>query len=230
MTIYVLGGGWITAAGYGQMQDGTRPVIGEGPPQLPPTETLFPNLPPRFRRFDMFTRLGLSAIALAIHDSGLVDAKIPRPVGIVISSMYECYEVDLAYYQTALEEDGLYASPNLFSYTLPGIVSGEAAIHYQLTGPTFTVGDERSSLGLPALTTGMEMIRFDQCRTVICGWLDAPGPLLEAHSTSIAPIRGAIFAALSKVNDQNTDKTLQAKNGAMIASNSGTVRSIADIF
>lgn len=230
MTIHVIGGGWITAAGYGQMQDGPRPVIEEGPPQLPPTDTLFSTLPARFRRFDMFTRLGLSAIALAIKDAGLEYSEKNHPVGIVISSVYECYEVDLAYYQTALEEDGLYASPNLFSYTLPGIVSGEAAIYFQLTGPTFTVGDELSSLGWPALTTGVEMIRSGLCGTVICGWLDAPGPLLESHLMESNPTNGAIFVVLSKESHPKIIKTIHTKDSDILTNDGTTLQNIVNLF
>ncbi len=229
MLINNIGGGWVTAENYGQMRNGTRPVLHPGTPKLPPAQDLFSPLPARFRRFDLFTQLGLSAIALALKDAGIAESEHSRSIGIVISSVYECFEVDLAYYQTTLDEDGLFASPNLFSYTLPGIVTGEAAIYFKLTGPTFTMGDDTTSRGMPALLAGVDMIRSGMCKTVICGWLDSPGEMLETKLKDVDPVCGAVFVVLSAEYQQRVLAQLRIENSALLTASGAKLESIQDL-
>lgn len=229
MAINIIGGGWVTAKDYGRIGDGTRPVLRAGAPKLPSAKELFSPLPPRFRRFDPFTRLGLSAIALALKDAGLSDCEHSRPIGIVISSVYECFEVDLAFYKTTQEEDGLFASPNLFSYTLPGIVTGEAAIYFKLTGPTFTMGDDTTSRGMPALLASVDMIRSGMCKTIICGWLDSPGEMLETKIKDIDPVCGAVFVILSTEYQPRVLTQLRIENSTLLTASGAKLESIQDL-
>jgi len=230
MEINVIGGGWVTAKNHGRMRDGARPVLTAGAPVLPSIEDIFSHPPARYRRFDAYTRLGCAAISLALQDAGMAHADRERPVGIVVSSVYECFEVDLAYYETASEDGGMFASPNLFSYTLPGIVTGEAAIHFKLTGPTFTVGDSIPGRGYPALATSVDVIRTGTCETMVSGWLDSPGDLLEAKVRGVDHIRGAIFLVLSSGCKNNALTQLRIKDSDLVTASGAKLRSVLDLF
>ncbi len=158
----VTGGGWITTDGYGRLsrvhpdapgkvhKDAPHlsPVLRPGKAVIPPRGDVFDRPLRRWGRFDAYTRLGCAAIALSLRDAGLgIAAEDTRkhPIGIVSSSRWESMSVDQAYYRTTLAQDGVLASPNLFSYTLPGIMQGECAVHFGLTGPTLCVGEEGES-------------------------------------------------------------------------------------
>jgi hypothetical protein len=88
MDIYIIGGAWITPNGYGVMGDGKCPVLGTGSPVLPPDKDLFPRQHPRFGRFDMYTRLGCSAVALTLKDAGIREGGASEPIGMVVSSLW----------------------------------------------------------------------------------------------------------------------------------------------
>lgn len=230
MEIAIIGGGWVTAKNYGRMREGGRPVLATGAPAFPATEEIYTVRPARYRRFDPFTRLGLAAIALALQDAGLAAAGRKRSAGIVVSSVYECFEVDLAYYETAAKAGGQFASPNLFSYTLPGIVTGEAAIYFGLTGPTFTVGDSIASRGYPALAVAVDMIRAESCRTVVSGWLDSPGDRLQAHVRNIDPVCGAVFLVLSSKYQNSALKRIRTDGAGRLSLGGKKIASIFDLF
>lgn len=230
MELTILGGGWITAAGYGLLNEVHGDLFIPGEPMIPPAKAIFSQPLSRYGRFDDYTRLGCAAIALALKDAHLDEAVEKRPFGIVVSTIYECFESDIAFNQTTMEEDGLYASPNLFSYTLPGIVIGEAAIYFKLTGPTFTVGDTFSGKGYNALFSAADLIRSGSCHTVVAGWLDCPNRLLEKKAEEDDGLRGALFVVLSDEQKSGLLKKILFKDDQLWTENQQKVKSIVDLF
>ena len=186
--VAVLGGGWVTSAGYGQLRDGSILAPDSGAVVIPPKKDIFANPSPRYGRFDDYTKMGCSAVALALADADLAQGDGKRPIGIVSSSKWESTNTDLAYYETVAPSGGALASPHLFSYTLPGITHGESAITFGLTGPMICVG-ERGGLGVQALKTAVRLLRAHALDTVLAGWLDDPPP--AQHDP-----RGAVFVVL----------------------------------
>jgi 3-oxoacyl-(acyl-carrier-protein) synthase len=197
MDILLLGGGWVTAANYGRMREGTPAIICAGDPRVPPAEEVYSNLPIRYRRFDDYCRAGCAAIALALQDAGLDRGQNPRPIGVIASTRYGCFETDVEFWATAAKAEGLFASPSLFAYTLPGIAISEAAVHFRLSGPTFTVGDPAGQRGYRALGVGVDLLSCGTCRTVLAGWLDAGTRWLKHPVAGDDGVRGAIFLVLS---------------------------------
>jgi 3-oxoacyl-(acyl-carrier-protein) synthase len=174
------------------------PQPGADKPLFPPVQELFTQPLARYGRFDNYTRLGCAAVALALKEALLYELEQTKNIGLIVSSQYECYETDLNFYATTIEDGGSYASPNLFSYTLPGIVIGECAAYFKLTGPTFCVGeDPRAGLGRSALQAAVSILVMGETDCVIAGWLDYP-PELEFLKASTTSFRyGAIFLVLS---------------------------------
>jgi len=230
MNINILGGGWVTALDFGQLDDGNKPTLLKGQPVVPPAKEIFSQPLTRYGRFDTYTKLGCAAIALALKDAQLDQDVEKRPIGLIVSTVYECFESDIAYYDTTKEEDGFYASPNLFSYTLPGIVIGEAAIHFKCTGPTFTVGDTVENRGYNAINTALNILNSGACDTIVAGWLDSPIEKIKKLVISDDKIRGAIFVVLSKNIKGDKNKTISQLDSQIYLNSNKKVKSILDLF
>lgn len=196
MRIRVAGGGWVSSTGWGRAGQGFPGPPDAAPPRLPRGRDIFERPPARFGRFDRYTRSGLAAIALALADAGLEASDTKRPIGLVASSLAGCLETDLAFQQSAREAGGAYASPNLFSYTLPGIVLGEAALHFGLTGPTLALGDRPGQPGAAALETALALLAARACPTLLAGWIEArPESPVGDPDIDRAP-QGSLFVLL----------------------------------
>lgn len=228
--INILGGGWVTASGFGKHSKNQNFRITEGKPQIPKAKDIFLEPLNRYGRFDQYTKLGCAAIALALNDANLDEASEKRPIGVVVSTIYECFESDLAFYETSLEDDGFFSSPNLFSYTLPGIVIGESAIHFKLTGPTFTVGDSLEHKGLNALVAGLNLLYSGSCDTVVAGWLDGPNELFTNFEKGDNQHRGSLFFVLSTKENNRKNEKIYLKNGRPFIASGRGITSILELM
>lgn len=229
MDIWITGGAWITPHGYGCMGEGKMPVLGTGTPVLPPDRGLFPHPLPRYGRFDMYTRLGCAAAALTLKDAGLREGEGAEPIGMVVSSIYEVIETDMAYYQTTLEQGGVLSSPNLFSYTLPVIMLGECAVLFHLTGPTFCVG-ESSGPGINALQNAASVMASGKAGRMLTGWIDSPP--VNMGVTEAQPLAGAIFVILDAMpgNVVSFRTKMTYDRGRLVLDNGREVTSITELF
>ena len=229
MGIHVIGGGWVTAINYGRMRDGAKAILSAGDPRIPPVDEIYTNPPVRYRRFDCYCQAGCAAIALALKDAAMDRAESARPIGIIASTRFGCFETDLEYYASAREADGIYASPILFAYTLPSIAISEAAILFRLTGPTFTVGDPVGQRGYQALRIAVDLISSGACRTVLAGWLDAGTKLLKHPAEGDDGVRGAVFLVLSNEYPERSIRTIREKDFQLFTESGVKISAISDL-
>ena len=231
MKAYVTGGGWITAAGYGRLNAGNKVDLTRGKPALPPVREIFKKLPTRFGRFDSYTRLGWSGVALALNDSGLLSTEGKKPVSLIISSRYGCFETDVEYYKTTLDEDGELSSSILFSYTLPNIILGECAAHFGLTGATFSLG-ESGKRGIISVHTALTMIEAGETEKVIAGWLESIPEEIGKALKADKNINGTLIVVLE--TDPAKKKTnmnyLSYTDNVILLNGEQRVKSILDLF
>lgn len=230
MDINVIGGGWVTAADFGRMTDRTGPVLAAGNPVVPPAASIYTHPPVRYRRFDAYARVGCAAIALALKDAGLDHGAAPTPIGIIAATRSGCFDTDRAYYATAKESQGAFASPNLFSFTLPGIVLGEAAIHFRLTGATFTVGDEIGRRGLAALDVAVDLLASGTCRTILAGWLEVHDHRAVGNFTDNDEPQGAVFVVLSAQQPGSAIRRIRRRDFRLYTEAEQEVETIVDLF
>ncbi len=233
MEVNVVGGGWVTAVNFGRMREVTgrsRPVLRAGDPVIPPASVIYAQRPARYRRFDAYSRTGCAAIALALKDAGLDRSGSRQPIGIVAATRYGCFDTDQAFHDTAKEGGGIFASPNLFSFTLPGIALGEAAIHFQLTGPVFTVGDTAENRGCSALGVAADLLACGPWHTVIAGWLDVWKQPFEEKPAQGDMLQGGIFVVLSTVDRKRCARRIRQVGPRMVTTSGAAVRNIADLF
>ena len=150
---------------------------------------------PSSRRMDKYSRLGMTAISLALQDAGLDAWTDKRNIGIIASTEYGCLNTDFDYFDTVLPDDGIGASPGLFSYTLPGSFMGDAAIRFGLTGSTFVI-HEKSAWALTCLKLALNAIACGDADKMVCGVCN-PEPPPAFKKTSRIPA-GALFIAIEK--------------------------------
>lgn len=191
MDIWITGGAWVSAGGYGRLSEGPMPALTAGPAIIPPAKEVFTRPHSRYGRFDRFTTLGCAAVALTLKDAGCEEG-FTEPVGMVVSTTYDVLETDAVYYQTTLEQGGKLSSPNLFSYTLPVIVLGECAVLFRLTGPTFCVGDQ-GGLGSFALKNAASMLASGKASRMLAGWIESPPADMAEDSPAVS---GSMFVLL----------------------------------
>lgn len=222
MSAYLTGGSWITAAGWGLWSARKPATLTSGIPTLP-SRKVFARPPGRYGRFDAFTRLGWAGIALALKDAGLDQAEARRSIGIVAASCDECLDTDEEFYQTTLAEGGTLSSPHLFSYTLPNIVLGECAVHFQLTGPTLSVGDDES-LGGRALEAAMRFLTSGEAPAMVAGWLESS--VNEERPT----LRGALFVVLETQPQKPAPEWRLEFHQGVVTRDGLAVKTLCDLF
>lgn len=195
---FVTGIGWISVSGMGRGRKDAdcRMTSGELPPMS--RKAVFESPYPRFGRMDEFSRLGVSAIGLALKDAGMDEWTAKREVGIVVSTVYGCLHTDKAYFETTQSENGTFASPALFSYTLPNCFLGEAATRFGLTGPGYVINEQNDS-GLSSVHAVLEDMGCDELENALAGICDLGRPPEFSIEREVIP--GAAFLVVQKEPD-----------------------------
>ncbi|MGD9064318.1 MAG: beta-ketoacyl synthase N-terminal-like domain-containing protein [Desulfobacterales bacterium] len=195
MDAEITGIGWVTAAGIGLGSEHQRFAMPAGKlPEINPAD-MFKKPYPNFRRMDEYSRLGLTATALALIDAGLSEWTRERDIGIIASTYYGCLGTDVDYYKTVIPQKGAHASPALFSYTLANGFLGEAAIRFGLTGINYVVTEQRPT-GLAGLQTAMDHLTRGVAEKILGGDCDVGCPPIFGEPAKVPP--GAVFFMLEK--------------------------------
>ncbi len=196
MKLDIRGIGWVTPSGIGSGRPGEVCTLGPGRLPTLKSRQFLAEPHPRFGRFDAYAKAGFGAIALALKSAGLDQWTTKRDIGLVVATSRGCLEADLAYFETAASEKGMLASPNLFAYTLPSCMLGEASIQFGLTGPSFVTDDSGGHLA--GIYAAVDLVRWGLCRTIVAGWCDVNSKLLPLEANE--PV-GAVFAVLTEGSD-----------------------------
>lgn len=111
--------------------------------------TVLGTLPQRWGRMDSISRLAVVEVGRALLACGWQDRNDQQSSnggqgGLIGLTRRGSLATDLAFIDTMKAGVAL-ASPTLFSYTLANIALAEAASHYNLTGPVYSVFTENSS-------------------------------------------------------------------------------------
>jgi len=212
MKARILGIGWVDGDGPGKGRDTRDCRLRPG--ALPRIERsdIFAEPDRRFGRLDDFSRLGLAAIALALQDAGLDAWQEKRPWAIIAASRYGCLATDQAFFDTVIPEGGALASPNLFAYTLANCFTGEAAIRFGLTGPSYVVGEEGPQ-GFACLELALESLSDGEAPLVVAGSSDLAVDTREGDGCAHP---GAVFLLLAADSAETSCAPLLAGDATQI--------------
>lgn len=195
MKALISGIGWVTVAGMGRMRESSSFAMDAGDLPEITRQAVFDKPDRRFGRMDDFSKLGLAAIAFALKDAGLDLWQKKRPIGLIASTVYGCLATDSNYFDTVIPQDGAFASPHLFAYTLPNTFLGEAAIRFGLTGTGFVINEQKVS-GLSPIQMALESLCWGEEEIMLTGVVDLTGP--EGFPASEKSLPGALFVVLEK--------------------------------
>jgi 3-oxoacyl-[acyl-carrier-protein] synthase II len=189
----ISGIGWVTSSGLGSGRAGEPFALGPG--RLAPLKSrqFLEAAHPRFGRFDTYAKAGFGAVALALRSAGLEHWSEKRAIGLVVGTRRGCLEADLAYYETAAFHGGTMASPNLFAYTLPGTMLGEASIQFGLTGPSFVVDDGAGHLA--GVHAALDLLRWGLCESAVAGWCEVDSKIPDGGAEEPC---GAVFLVMAQ--------------------------------
>ncbi|MEJ5285291.1 MAG: beta-ketoacyl synthase N-terminal-like domain-containing protein [Brevinematales bacterium] len=197
--LFLLGSGWISTQGYGFSN--SCPLFSdqnnEFELKFPPLEEMLEELPTRYGRFDIFTKIVFSTACLSLKDANFLSKDKKRNVGIVVGTSYGTTENDILFFKTTIEKNGLFTSPNLFSYTLPNISIGELAVYFSFTGPTFCVGNQSDNPGIEALMASFSILNENLCDIVLVGCVE---------SNKNLSFYGGMFSLISTEKNKNIKK------------------------
>jgi hypothetical protein len=190
---YTLGSGWISALGYGSF--GSKPQFSneDAPFKYPELREYIHDLPSRYGRFDVYTKVCFGAAVLALTDAGPLPKEGKRNIGIIVGSSTGVYDNDLAYFESTLEAQGAFTSPNLFSYTLPNVALGEIAVFFNFIGPSFCVGNDPKNPGLDVMPAALSLLESKQCTCILAGWVEVAKNINNNEKFA----KGAAFAVLT---------------------------------
>ncbi len=207
--IYILGSAWVSAFGNGLFD--SKPQFSNMGTEFnyPELQEYLQDLPSRFGRFDVYTRMTFSTAVLALKDAGLLQREGKKNVGIVIGSSSGVYDNDIAYYETTGMEKGSFTSPNLFSYTLPNVALGEIAVFFNFTGPTFCVGNDPAAPGFEAISTALSLLTTKKYSSILAGWVEVSAKISNHEMYS----KGAAFTVLTidKVDHAKAEFSINQK-------------------
>jgi 3-oxoacyl-[acyl-carrier-protein] synthase II len=226
----ITGIGWVTSTGMGRGRKHQSFAMPRGKlPEIDPAD-MFKKPYPNFRRMDEYSRLGLTAIALALIDAGLSEWSRERDIGIIAATFYGCLGTDVDYYNTVIPDGGAHASPALFSYTLANSFLGEAAIRFGLTGTNYIITEQRPT-DLVGLQTALDHIVMGDVEKILGGVCDLGCPEIFGEPSKVPP--GAVFFMLEKspTKERSSYGKLQLNrtgdlllNGAEVKDLTGLVR------
>ncbi|OVE77123.1 hypothetical protein BVX99_03575, partial [bacterium F16] len=198
LSAHITGIGWVTPDGLGHLRQGARFSSGKGPlPELA-RKDVFPEPYKRFGRLDAFSKVGLSAITLAMRDAAQEEWTEKRPFGIVAATDYGCLKTDMEYFKTALPNHGQFASPNLFAYTLPNCFLGEAAIRFGLAGSNFVL-NSTETVTSNALKVSLKELAMGTSGKLLCGYNN---PELE-HGPADRQVGGLFFVLETEADEMS---------------------------
>lgn len=129
---------------------------------------------PKYYKMDPLSKLGFIASELMLKgDEGRFAEREDRAV--ILFNRSSSLADDVAFEKTIIDRSNFFASPSLFVYTLPNIVTGEIAIRNKYYGETsFVVLPEFNARCIAEMTVSAFE---DPCtESVLGGWLECESP------------------------------------------------------
>jgi hypothetical protein len=145
-------------------------------------------IPRRWGRMDLLSRMAVVAVGSALRASALLDRQINKIhsaniVGLIAGTRWGSLITDLAFCETLGQGPEL-ASPTVFSYTLPNIALAEAASHFGLTGPVYSIFAEHDLVEKVKQEAMLWLSNQPEISAMVAGQLDIP----PSYANEKAPV------------------------------------------
>lgn len=122
---------------------------------------------PKFYKMDNLCKLGWLASEVLLRDNYQREDYQPEEIGLVLANRNSSLDNDINYFESAKE----IASPSLFVYTLPNIVTGEICIRNNFKGEhAFFIQDNFDTDFIEQQVD--YLLNNNILQACICGWVD----------------------------------------------------------
>jgi hypothetical protein len=122
---------------------------------------------PRFYKMDNLAKLGWLASEILLKESFDAKEYEPEQTGIILCNSNSSLDTDIKYLATTRE----IASPSVFVYTLPNIVTGEICIRNCFKGENaFFINESFDAVFLQEYVRAL--LNQDILQACICGWIE----------------------------------------------------------
>lgn len=122
---------------------------------------------PKYHKMDNLSKLGWLAAEILLKDSFEPNMYLPEDVGLILANANSSLDTDLKYFETTKD----IASPGLFVYTLPNIMTGEICIRHNFKGENAFFIFEKFDAGFIQQYVN-NLINNNTLQACICGWVD----------------------------------------------------------
>ena len=127
---------------------------------------------PKYYKMDGLSRLGFLASELLLQAEGRAeDDEMAADRAVILFNHASSIDADVKFQASIADPDNFFASPSVFVYTLPNIVTGEIAIRHHYHGETsFYVLPARDEQRMQQVITAS--FQDAATRSMITGWVD----------------------------------------------------------
>jgi 3-oxoacyl-[acyl-carrier-protein] synthase II len=172
--------------------------------------------PANLRRMDRIGKIVVSAVRLAIEDSGLnLKEENTSQIGISIGTGLGSSDTVDQFFRSLLKEGPLGAAPLLFQTAVPNAITSHCAIEYGIKGVNITFSHKESSAEM-AMTFGYHLLKEGRADVIFAGGGDELSePLYHVYSMLgvLSPGRGKGLEGMKPFD--------QDRNGIVLGEGSG---------
>ena len=172
--------------------------------------------PANVRRMDRIGKIVVSAVRLAIEDSGLdLKEEDSSKIGISIGTGLGSSDTVDQFFRSLLKEGPLGAAPMLFQTAVPNAITSHCAIEYGIKGVNITFSHKESSTEM-AMTFAYHLLKEGRASVILAGGGDELSePLYHVYSMlgALSPGRGKELEGMRPFD--------QDRNGIVLGEGSG---------
>ncbi len=176
----------------------------------------------RFYKMDNLSKLGWLASELLLRDSFDKEKYQPEETGVVLSNANASLDVDLRYMESVKD----IASPSLFVYTLPNIVTGEICIRNGFKGEdAFFVFKKFNAPFIENYVNNL--LDNGNLQACICGWVDLIG---NDYKAALFLVEKVNTESVLSFTAENMDKLFEDKTQepAVFVAGAGVISAIGN--
>ena len=180
----------------------------------------------RFYKMDNLSKLGWLASEILLKDGFQKERYQPEEIGLILSNANSSLDTDQKYMASVSDV----ASPSLFVYTLPNIVTGEICIRNNFKGEAaFFIADSFDADFTENYVSNL--LNNDSLHACICGWVDLLGDEYKAALFLVekSNTEGAAYFTTEQMNMIfNTDKPTTVNSPDVFIAGVGIISAIGN--
>ncbi|MFA5573442.1 MAG: 3-oxoacyl-ACP synthase [Brumimicrobium sp.] len=140
---------------------------------------------PKFYKMDPLCKLSLVASTILLDSMESIDSEM----ALLLCNRSSCIDIDKEHQSSISYENGGYASPATFVYTLPNIALGEISIKYKLKSEnSFFIFENFNPKFM--IDYSESLINLGKSKSVLCGWLEVNQDEYNAFVFIVEPKEG----------------------------------------